>query len=214
MAKLHAALTGAALAVLALTVGATPAVANAPVAQWTAAGSAGQATRSAPGTALVTSGNAAITPAVVALDVVTLDPSTTRPGGSVDLRTFADCGGTSTGTATSPAFAAPANFALAPDGGLYVEARVARDAKPGTYRVVEVCGGRAVAAGSLRVVHLGALATGGGWGATRAEAAVTWAGVPDGAESFCALALTGATAIGGLALVGRRFRRFRDSGRG
>ncbi|MEZ0095855.1 hypothetical protein [Streptacidiphilus sp. EB129] len=156
MATLCAALTGAAVSALVLTA-AAPAVAATGGGQ----GGAGQVT------SLVTTDNGAADP-----DVLTLDPGTTRPGGTVDLRTFAPCEGANTGTVTSPAFGAPVLLAPAADGGLFAEARVGGDTEPGGYRVVDSCGGKVVAVGTLRVAELGGLDTGGGWGATRAVARV------------------------------------------
>jgi hypothetical protein len=220
--KLHAALAGAAVSVLAL-VPAVPASAATAVA--TAIG--GKAAPPAvPGTVLVTTNVAAPvaapagSAAVSGLEAVTADPATSRPGGTVDLRTFADCGGTETGSVTSPAFAVPVSLALAADGGLYAEARVAGTVRSGTYPVRELCQGRAVATGTLTVASLGAPDTGGGWGATRTTAATTvtrtaavssvaagpvGADVLGGARGRASLALIGAAALGGLARLRRRF---------
>ncbi|QMU75381.1 hypothetical protein GXW83_06075 [Streptacidiphilus sp. PB12-B1b] len=100
------------------------------------------------------------------VDVIMVAPATTRPGGTVDLRTFADCGG-GAGTVISAALAAPAPLAMAADGGLFAQGAVARGAQPGDYAVLETCRGRTVAAGTMTVRALGAPAAGGGWGATR-----------------------------------------------
>ncbi|WP_037605347.1 hypothetical protein [Streptacidiphilus rugosus] len=135
------------------------------------------------GTTLVTVGDAPLSlPATgrlgavpaqppVVLETLNVDPAESRAGGSVDLRTFADCGGTSTGQVRSAAFATPVGLALAADGGLYAAARIAPDAKPGTYLVHEFCAGHPVAAGKITIAELGAPATGGGWRAIRPGAA-------------------------------------------
>jgi hypothetical protein len=150
--------------------------------------------------------------------VISVDPSVTHPGGSIDLRTFADCGAGGPGSITSPAFAGSVPLTTATDGGLYAEGPVARDTKPGTYPVLELCGSKAVAAGTVTVVRAVAPETGGGWGATREAAALTGAGtLPGGAAGSGALALTGAAALSGLYYLLRR-RLFtavgRDVGRG
>ncbi|MEY9849145.1 hypothetical protein [Streptacidiphilus sp. MAP5-3] len=137
-------------------------------------GAAQAAADAAPGggTTLVTVGDSTpgggprIAPPVV-LAPLTVDPADTRPGATVDLRTFADCGGVTTGQVSSEAFAAPVGLALAADGGLYAQARIAGDAAPGTHLVREVCSGRPVAAGQVTVVQLSASApapaAGRGW---------------------------------------------------
>lgn len=193
MAKLRAALTGAAVSALVLT-----AVAPA------AAASGGSGGTAAGGTTLVTTNvDGAATSSAAAPSGITVDPGVGRPGGSVDLRTFADCGGTETGTVGSAAFTAPVGLGLAADGGLFAEAQVAGSTRPGTYVVLERCNGRTVAAGTLKVVALGAPRTGGGWGATRV---MSVADPLAGARGQGALALTGAAALGGLVLLGSRAR--------
>ncbi|RAG86112.1 hypothetical protein DN069_08330, partial [Streptacidiphilus pinicola] len=136
------------------------------------------------GTTLVTVGGApqqnAAAPGVVArekaqppvvLETLTVDPAESRPGASVDLRTFADCGGASTGEVRSAAFAGTVGLAMAADGGLYAAARIAPDVKPGSYLVHEFCAGHPVAAGRLSIADLGAPATGGGWRVLRSQPA-------------------------------------------
>ncbi|MEY9877146.1 hypothetical protein ABH931_006669 [Streptacidiphilus sp. MAP12-33] len=115
-------------------------------------------------------GRAKAQPPVV-LETMTVDPAQSRPGGSVDLRTFADCGGTSTGEVRSAAFAGPVGLALAEDGGLYAAARISATVTPGTYLVHEFCAGHPVAAGRLTIADLGAPATGGGWRVLRTRSA-------------------------------------------
>jgi hypothetical protein len=115
-------------------------------------------------------GRAKAQPPVV-LATMTVDPAQSRPGATVDLRTFADCGGTSTGEVRSAAFAAPVGLTLAADGGLYAAARIAPEARPGSYLVHEFCAGHPVAAGRLTIADLGAPATGGGWRVLRAQPA-------------------------------------------
>lgn len=178
MAKLRAVLTGVAGCALVLTA-VTPAAA--------AGGGAGAA-----GTPLVTVGPSAIAVA----------PAFGRPGGNIDLRTFADCGGAETGTVASAAFAAPVGLGLAADGGLFAQAQVGRNTRPGAYTVLELCGGRKVAAGTLQVVAPLAPDTGGGWGALSRTAPVATAF--DGTRGGAALGLTGAAALCGLLLLGRR----------
>lgn len=110
------------------------------------------------------SGSAWADPGAVAapLSALSVEPATVQPGGRVDLRTFADCGG-GTGTVVSEAFAGEAHLAPAADGGLFASASISRDAAPGGYRVVEVCGNAAVAMGTVTVHVPGAVAAGGGW---------------------------------------------------
>ncbi len=138
-------------------------------------------------------------------DVITVAPASSRPGGTVDLRTFADCGGMETGSVTSAAFAAPVSLGLAADGGLYAEARVAGNAAPGSYQVRELCDGKAVAVGTLTLADLGAPDTGGGWGATRGVAAAVGGDALGGTSGRASLALIGAAALGGLVQLRRRF---------
>jgi hypothetical protein len=138
-------------------------------------------------------------------DAITVAPATSRPGGTVDLRTFADCGGTETGSVTSAAFAAPVSLGLAADGGLYAEARVAGNAAPGSYPVQELCDGKAVAVGTLTLADLRAPDTGGGWGATRGVAAVVGGDALGGTAGRASLVLIGTAALGGLVQLRRRF---------
>lgn len=191
------------------------------LAVWCGAGTA-LASDAAPGggTALVSVGvtppqNAAAPGAIarqrtqppVVLQSVTVDPAQSRPGASVDLRTFADCGGTSTGEVRSAAFAAPVGLALAADGGLYAEARIAPDAKPGAYLVHEFCQGHPVAAGRLTIAELGPPATGGGWRALRAQPVPAAAPAPTPAPAFprdAALGLVLASLTGLATLLLRR----------
>ncbi|MFC1413433.1 hypothetical protein ACEZCY_30545 [Streptacidiphilus sp. N1-12] len=205
MAKLCAALTaGAAASALALLVLAPAGAASAAAPVVPGGGGA-----TGGGVALVTTDVAGPAAAAAAaanaarsgLETISVDPGTSRPGGAVDLRTFADCGGAQGGTVSSSAFAAPVSLALAADGGLYAEADVVRKVSPGTYAVRELCDGKAVAAGTLKVVAPVAPDTGGGWGATRAGADAL-----GGASGRSALALTGAAALGGLVLLGNRLR--------
>jgi hypothetical protein len=147
---------------------------------------------------------AAAVPVAAGWDVITVAPASSRPGGTVDLRTFADCGGTETGSVTSAAFAAPVSLGLAADGGLYAEARVAGNAAPGSYPVRELCDGKAVAVGTLTLADLGAPDTGGGWGATRGAAAVVGGDALGGSAGRASLALIGAAALGGLVRLRRR----------
>jgi hypothetical protein len=125
------------------------------------------------GTALVVVGDSAAPSSglraalPVVLETIAVDPAQTRAGGIVDLRTLADCGGVATGQVGSAAFAAPVGLALADDGGLYAQARIAAGVAPGTYPVREVCSGHAVAAGQVTVVQPATPAprpaTAGGW---------------------------------------------------
>lgn len=181
-----------------------PVAAHAAVAGEPGGGDAG-------GTALVTvrenaapGGTLRIAPPTV-LQTLTVDPTETRPGGTVDLRTFADCGGVATGQVSSPVFVAPVGLALAADGGLYAEARIAADAAPGTYLVREVCSGRPVAAGQVTVARLGAPATGGGWGASgksrlrdmpRTSSAASWSSSTTSADVAASASGTGMGTIG------------------
>ena len=207
MAKLRTASAGAAVAAFALLLAvqtAGPAAAAAAFGDTGTGGSssADNAARSTVLTTTDTSGVRAEPRGVLrALDVVTVSPALTRPGGSVDVRTFADCGGTTTGTVASTAFAAPVKLGLAADGGLFAEATVAKDAKPGSHPVTEECSGTSVAVGTVTVVRIGALDTGGGWGATRDLAGSDALGSASGRG---ALAVTGAAALGAMELLRRR----------
>ncbi|WP_042385685.1 hypothetical protein [Streptacidiphilus melanogenes] len=150
-------------------------------------------------------GRAKAQPPVV-LEAMTVDPEESRPGATVDLRTFADCGGTSTGEVRSAAFAAPVGLALAADGGLYAAARLAPDVKPGSYLVHEFCAGHPVAAGRLTIADLGAPASGGGWRALHARSApaVAPAQVPPTFPRDAALGLVLASLTGLATLALRR----------
>jgi hypothetical protein len=216
MAKLRTASAGAAVAAFALLLAvqtAVPAAAasfgNTGTGSGTGSGTPGtggpsSADRAARNTVLTTTNSSVVAvPRGVlrALDVVTVSPALTRPGGSVDVRTFADCGGTTTGTVTSTAFAAPVKLGLAADGGLFAEAVIAKDAKPGSHPVTEQCSGTSVAVGTVTVVRIGALDTGGGWGASRDLAGSDALGSATGRG---ALAVTGAAALGALELLRRR----------
>lgn len=159
-------------------------------------------------------------PAVVsAVDVIMAAPAASRPGGTVELRTFADCAGSGSGIVTSPALAAPATLVMAADGGLFAEAAVAADAKPGDYPLVETCAGKTVASGQLTVRSLGAPATGGGWGATRiadAGSGLTPAlgladlrsagGAPSRADEYASLGLIAAATVGAVLFAYQRRR--------
>ncbi|MEZ0068464.1 hypothetical protein ABIA32_004489 [Streptacidiphilus sp. MAP12-20] len=183
MAKLRGAIAST-LASAALLVGSCAGVAVAAASADVASAGQQPGSSDAGGTTLVTVGGdtplkvpapgavggAKVQPPVV-LETLNVDPGESRAGGSVDLRTFADCGGTSTGEVRSAAFAAPVGLALAADGGLYAAARIAPNTKPGTYLVHEFCAGHPVAAGKLTIAELGAPATGGGWRALHADAA-------------------------------------------
>jgi hypothetical protein len=175
------------------------------------------------GTTVVTGGGAppqnAAAPGVVArekaqppvvLESMTVDPAQSRPGASVDLCTFADCGGTSTDEVRSAAFATPVGLALAADGGLCTAARIASGVKPGTYLVHEFCEGHPVAAGQLTIADLGTPATGGGWRVLRAQPApaATAPAPPRPAlprDATIGLTLASLTGLGTLALR-RRIR--------
>jgi hypothetical protein len=200
MAKLRAALTGAALCALAWTpmnpAAATPAFAAPANPDAHTSGSGGGQS-----TTLITTDGSPLAPSALSLD-----PPATRRGGIVDLRTFAACDGSNTGTVTSPALEGPVQLAPAADGGLLAETRVGKDVKPGSYRVVDLCGGKVVAVGSLAIVDMGALATGGGWGATRIADGGSSAALLGGVRSTGSLALTGTAAAGGLVLLRRRLR--------
>ncbi|MFC1399767.1 MULTISPECIES: hypothetical protein [Streptacidiphilus] len=211
MAKLRTASAGAAVAAFALLL-AVQAAGPAAAATFgdtgtggTGAGGASSADNAARSTVLTTTDTTGVKAeprgVLRALDVVTVSPALTRPGGSVDVRTFADCGGTTTGTVTSTAFAGPVKLGLAADGGLFAEAEVAKDAKPGPHPVTEQCSGTSVAVGTVTVVRIGALDTGGGWGATRGLAGSDALGTATGRG---ALAVTGAAALGALELLRRR----------
>lgn len=215
MAKLRTASAGAAVAAFALLLAvqtAAPAAAASfgttgtgnPGTGNPGAGGPSSADRAARNTVLTTTNSSVVAvPRGVlrALDVVTVSPALTRPGGSVDVRTFADCGGTTTGTVTSTAFAAPVKLGLAADGGLFAEAVIAKDAKPGSHPVTEQCSGTSVAVGTVTVVRIGALDTGGGWGASRDLAGSDALGSATGRG---ALVVTGAAALGALELLRRR----------
>ena len=178
----------------------------------------------ADGTTLVTTtttGDVAQPGAVSVIDVIMVAPTASRPGGTVDLRTFADCAGSGSGIVTSPALAAPATLVMAADGGLFAEGTVARNARPGVYPLVEVCDGRTVATGQLTVHRLGAPAAGGGWGATRLAdssagsglgaalglgGARLTGGAPSRTDEYASLALIAAASVGAL-LFGYQRRR-------
>ena len=180
-----------------------------------------------PGTQLVTTGDAAaLQPgAVSVIDVIMVAPTDSRPGGTVDLRTFADCEGGGSGVVTSAALASPATLAMAADGGLFAEGTVARNASPGSYSLAEVCDGKTVATGRLTVSRLGAPAAGGGWGATRLAATASGTalgsglgaalglgsarltgGAPSRTDEYASLALIAAASVGAL-LFGYQRRR-------
>ena len=156
---------------------------------------------------------------VSAIDVIMAAPAASRPGGTVELRTFADCAGSGSGIVTSPALAAPATLVMAADGGLFAEAAVAGDAKPGDYPLLETCAGKTVASGRLTVRSLGAPAAGGGWGAARvAEASSGLApalgladlrsagGGPSRADEYASLALIAAASVGAVLFTYQRRR--------
>ncbi|MHA6760248.1 hypothetical protein [Streptacidiphilus sp. PAMC 29251] len=203
MAKLRAALTvgaaGSVLALLVLTPAVTATAAARPVAP--GGGAAALVTTDVAAPAAAAAARSAAKAAATGLAALSVDPGTSRPGGIVDLRTFADCGGTQAGTVASSGFVAPVSLALAADGGLYAQAQVARTTVPGTYQVRELCAGKAVAVGSLTVVDPVAPDTGGGWGATRAGVDVLGGTTGEGA-----LVLTGAALLGGLVLLAGRLR--------
>jgi hypothetical protein len=176
-------------------------------------------------TTLVTTGGegAVQSGAVSVIDVIMVAPTASRPGGTVDLRTFADCEGGGSGVVSSSALASPATLAMAADGGLFAEDTVARDAKPGAYPLVESCDGKTVATGRLTVRRLGAPAAGGGWGATRLAdsgsglgsglgaalglgGARTTGGAPSRTDEYASLALIAAASVGAL-LFGYQRRR-------
>jgi hypothetical protein len=157
--------------------------------------------------------------AVSVIDVIMVAPTASRPGGTVDLRTFADCEDGGNGTVTSAALAGPAQLTMAADGGLFAEATVARNADPGDYPLVETCAGKPVASGRLTVRRLGAPAAGGGWGATRLAGSGsglgsalgltglrTAAGAPSRADEYASLALIAAASVGAV-LFGYQRRR-------
>ncbi|MFE7465104.1 hypothetical protein ACFU6R_13535 [Streptomyces sp. NPDC057499] len=68
---------------------------------------------------------------------LTAGPSTVGPGGEADLR-LAGCAGR-TATGESDAFVSAARFSPAADGGLFAEARISSDARPGDHTVHVTC---------------------------------------------------------------------------
>jgi hypothetical protein len=137
-------------------------------------------------------------PVVVGVDTgaLAVEPGLARPGGTVDLHSVADCGGTVRGTVRSAAFGAPVELSLAADGGLYGQALVSPSALPGPYAVVEYCQGTVVARGSLNVGELSAPDTGGGWAAARPGT---------GPLGYGAVGLTIASLLGAGVLAWRRW---------
>lgn len=164
------------------------------MASWRSTGAAGAALAAA--TLLTAAAAAPARAADAPLTPVTVSPSTVHPGGSVDLRTFADCGG-GTGTVLSEAFAGPVTLGPAAGGGIFGHAAVSSQTRPGTYRVVDVCGDSSVAVGQVTVRRVGAIAAGGGWGALRGTA-----GAAHGNPA--AEALVGAALAAALARTARR----------
>ncbi|MFB6817195.1 hypothetical protein ACFCV8_21885 [Streptomyces sp. NPDC056347] len=68
---------------------------------------------------------------------LTAGPSTVGPGGEADLR-LAGCAGR-TATGESDAFVSAARFSPAAGGGLFAEARISSDARPGDHTVHVTC---------------------------------------------------------------------------
>ena len=174
-------------------------------------------------TADTSGGEAFKAPPVPVVDVITVSPGSTHPGGSVDLRTFASCTSGSS-VVTSSALAGPAVLAPAADGGLYAEGVVAAGAADGSYPLTETCGDRTTASGTLVVARIGALPAGGGWGAARNAARGAAGGVdtsnddlrttsahPSAVDEFVATGLIGAALVAA-ALFG--YQRRRTVGRG
>ncbi|MFE9121895.1 hypothetical protein [Streptomyces sp. NPDC007172] len=83
---------------------------------------------------------------------VRVTPSTTAPGGEVDLRVSV-CGGREA-VGTSDAFVSEARFTPAADGGLYAQARIRSDAQDRDYDIWVNCkDSSGKASGRLTVVH-------------------------------------------------------------
>ncbi|MFF4185885.1 hypothetical protein ACFYZ9_22100 [Streptomyces sp. NPDC001691] len=83
---------------------------------------------------------------------VRVTPSTTAPGGEVDLRVSVCSGREATGT--SDAFVSEARFTPAADGGLFAQARIRSDAQDRDYDIWVNCkDSSGKASGRLTVVH-------------------------------------------------------------
>ncbi|MFF0743128.1 hypothetical protein ACFYVL_22320 [Streptomyces sp. NPDC004111] len=137
---------------------------------------------------------------------VTVTPSTIAAGGEVDLR-ISVCGGR-TAIGTSEAFAEPAKFHPAADGGLFAEARIRSDASGRDYGIHVKCeDGPGTASGNVTVVHhrvhpTAPVRAGGGGTALAAES--DGPGTP---HTLIGLGLAGVAAV---AIAGRSVRRRRS----
>ncbi|WP_371652911.1 MULTISPECIES: hypothetical protein [unclassified Streptomyces] len=159
---------------------------------------------------------------------LTVTPSTTAPGGEVDLRVSV-CGGRQA-VGTSEAFVSQAQFAPAADGGLFAQARIRSDAQARSYDIWVNCkDSSGQASGRVTVVHGGSghhdgnqhpnehpdhratphapVHAGGGGAAQLADRQATEQG-PGTRHAVIGLALA---AVAAVAVAGRSARRRRRS---
>ncbi|GAA0619697.1 hypothetical protein [Streptomyces crystallinus] len=154
---------------------------------------------------------------------LTVTPSTTAPGGEVDLRVSV-CGGKQA-VGTSEAFVSQAHFTPAADGGLFAQARIRSDAQARDYDIWVNCkDGSGQASGRVTVVHGGnhhpddhhpdhhatphaPVHAGGGGAAHLADRQATEQG-PGTRHTVIGLALA---AVAAVAVAGRSVRRRRRS---
>ncbi|MER7698496.1 MULTISPECIES: hypothetical protein [unclassified Streptomyces] len=142
---------------------------------------------------------------------VSVTPSTTAPGGQVELWTDV-CGKGREAKGNSDAFAAEAHFRPADDKGLFAEARIRSDAEPRSYDVWVTCkDGRGKATGTLTVIHhtrpspAAPVKAGGGGAATLAERSAESEG-PGTRHAVTGLVLAAVAAVA-VALRSSRRRR-------
>lgn len=143
---------------------------------------------------------------------VSVTPSTTAPGGQVEL--WVDiCGKGREARGNSDAFVSAAHFRPADDKGLFAEATIRSDAEPRSYDVRVTCeNGKGRATGTLTVVHrdrpspVAPVKAGGGGAATLAERATESEG-PGTRHAVIGLVLAGVASV---AVALRSSRRRRD----
>lgn len=142
---------------------------------------------------------------------VSVTPSTTAPGGQVEL--WVDiCGKGREAKGNSDAFDSEVRFSPADDRGLFAEARIRSDAEPRSYDVWVTCkDGRGKATGTLTVVHhnrpspAAPVKAGGGGAATLADRATEAQG-PGTRHAVIGLVLAAVAAVA-VALRSSRRRR-------
>ncbi|ARF72734.1 hypothetical protein B7C62_10950 [Kitasatospora albolonga] len=143
---------------------------------------------------------------------VSVTPSTTAPGGQVEL--WVDvCGKGREAKGNSDAFTSVAHFRPADDKGLFAEATIRSDAEPRAYDVWVTCeNGKGKATGTLTVIHhnrpspVAPVKAGGGGTATLAEQGAASEG-PGLRHAVIGLVLAGVASV---AVALRTSRRRRD----